>query len=413
MTRRTVIISKGGSVFRTRDGAAKASSSGEQGDTEGLLRHLLTFSDLQVVYFGFYRGPRLSVNGNTLDVVEPYSSGLSEWSLGSEQEERFRKDEEVLESICESRPIGYINVCGYSPTFSVIDNPKGATVQQCNVLYTAPMLNAIRHFKVPRILVNNDPRSYPKDQEMSLMWPEVIPAALLDQCSTEKFQVVGGVEFFRRSAYAMCESWLHTGVEVNESQPRTPCSIIAHAHIEDGCRQRGRNSTWENILAPAEDLQVLYENGMRVYGAGWEHYVDYDPVLMPGKIKPNECIDVALGSKCCPITACAPYFYTGKPFLLLQCGCLPILYGDGTDPYTWDCNGQYMGLDHGLRIRKPGDLRRQIDSHVENYDEFLPLYRETFKPNFTVLDACLAELSDGADVTTAEWFFKYGGYRLC
>jgi hypothetical protein len=415
MSRRTIIVSKGGSVFRTREeGEKKASSSGEQGDTEGLLRHLLTL-DLQVVYFGHYRGEPLcdEKTGNTLCLVTPNTEGITEWSLETEQEVRFRDDEDHLEAVCESYPHAYINVCGYSPTFSMIGNPKGVTVQCCNVLYSAPMLNAIRHFKVPRILVNNDPRSYPKDQEMSLMYPEVIPAALLDQRDLDAKQVIGGQEFERRSVYAACESWLYLEDVAHEWKDRKTieCCTIAHCHIGDGTKRKGRDSSWQTILSPKEDVDYLYDRGFRIYGSGWEHFSQYDLELMPGKLRQDECVALARETICCPVTSCGDWFYTGKPFTLLKNGCLPILYGDGTDPYTWDFAGRYVGLDHRLRITKPGDLKRRVKTHVEFYDELLEYYRERFTPNFAKLDKCLNDLAEGRDCKTEEWFTEFGGYR--
>lgn len=408
--RHSIIVSKGGSCFFTREEARKTSSSGEQGETEGLLRHLLENPNLQVVYFGYYRGEVL----DGLTVVEPTSRGLDEWSLETEQEARFRQDEENLESVLEGTPIAFFNVAGYAPTFSCIGNPKGVTVQQCNVLYTAPMLNAIRHFKAPRIVVNNDPRSYPKDQEMTLMWDEVRPAALLDQRNLDTSMVVGGRQYRRRSVWAKCESWawLPSSHDLFSSLGREfDCMIVAHAHMTDGTRQKGRNDTWQQILNPREDVIELRDKGMRVYGAGWTSYDEYDEVLMPGKIRPDEVINLMSNTFCCPITACGSLFYTGKPYLLLSCGCLPILYGDGIDPYTWDPYGVHLPLSSDLRIFQPGDLKKQVKYHVDNYTELLPMYRERFPKDFTVLDRLTEDLMQGRNWHSDEWFHDYGGYR--
>jgi len=404
--KKSIIITKGGSVFYTREEARKASAVGEQGETEGTIRHLLARGDHQLIYFGQWRGTVL----DGLVHVPSHIDGLNEDSLAREQEEAFAADVAALEAVPGFNPVAYINVAGYSPTMSLIDNPNGAQTQAAAVRYQGPMLNVIRHFKLPRIVVNNDPRSYPKDQEMSLCWPEVRPAALLDQCNDERFMTVGGRKYKRRSVWARAESWAYLEPPSTILPREIPCTVIAHAHIRDGCKQRGRHTSWENILAPDIDVAQLYNQGMRVYGAGWEHYDGHWDGLFPGKVRPNEVTDLLSRSFTCPAVAAAPGFYTGKVYVCVNAGCVPLLYGDGTDPYTWDPNGIFRPLTSRDRIIQPGDLRRIVDHTMSDYDDHIKRWRYLVKPDFTLFDSCVDDLLAGADTSTDEWFARYGGY---
>lgn len=395
-----ILVTKSGSAFYTRRAASRASNVGEQGETEGTLRHLLERDDVRVVYFGAYRGEAL----DGLTVVEPDIEGHDEWTTFARQKEGFENDVAALEP--HGPFVGYLCVAGYSPTMSMIDNPKASTVQAQSVRYQAPMLNVLERFGLPRLVVNNDPRTYPKDQEMSLGWDRARPEALLDQCDDVKQVVVGGRSYTRRSVWARPESWAYHIRRENTDE--LPCVVIAHAHIGDGCKMRDRGYSWSNVLGfPRPD-------GLRVYGRGWEHYPGYDPEVMPGPVKPNEVMDILRTATCCPCVSAGPKFYTGKVYVCEAQGCVPLLYGDGADPFTWDPEGVIEPLDSPWRVVKPGDLLARVNllrrSRADR-EERREFWREACRPRWDVLDRLVDDLLAGRDRTSPSWFRDYGGYR--
>jgi len=395
---KTLLIAKGGGVYRTRAEARKSSAVGEQGETEGTILHLLERRDVRLVYFGKYLGevPR------GLTVVQPHLQDLNEMSTGAYQDECLAADVAELDEYAPF--VGFVNVAGYSPTMSFINNPKQTTTQAACIRYTAPMLNAIQHFKLPRLVVNNDPRTYPKDQEMSMGWPWCVPAALLDQWAGTYSTVVGGVRYQRRSVYARAESWAVPDVFLG-LEKTVPCTCVAHAHIYDGCKQRKREQSWHAVLDDP-NMGWLVEHGFRLYGRGWARTPwSY---LSPGVIKPDEVRAVLGQARYCPCVSAGSHFYTGKPWVLMAQECVPLLYGDGTDPYTWDPYGKMVPLDDPWRVTKPGDLSRLSKMGP---DSQLERWRELLKPDFSLLDQMIDDLLDGETVGDDRWHELYGGYR--
>ena len=367
----TILINKSGCVFRTRDSNKGASKTGEVGETEGVIRHLVERGH-KVVYFGAIRGDL------PCTVVESHiPPDLNELSPGAYQRELWAKDVAALEP---HGPFTHmLQMAGFSPTWSTIDNPNFASIYSAGIRYSGPALHVLHHFGLQRIMINCDPRTYPKDQEMSLTWPEVRPRLVLDQCDSEVVTKVGGKKYRRITRYAGCESWAYLNKFANTGE--VDCAVVAHAHIKDGCRQQGRDQSWRNVL--------LGTNHM-VYGKGWEHYSNYNPDLMPGPIRPNEVQRLLSRVKCSPCVA-QENFYTGKPYVLWSCGCVPLLYGDGQDPYTWDPKEIFLPLNHPWRINKPGDLDRLI----KDVDKMKGHWDRVLKPRWAVLDEIADKIEEG------------------
>lgn len=403
MNQKAIIVCKGGSAFTARTFAARASFVGEQGETEGLLRHLVQRGDLRVIYFGKWRGDRI----DGVEVLEPHVDGLDDLSGGDMQRERFKLDVEAMRALLgPNKPIGLLNVAGYSPTMSHINNPNHATVQAASVRYQAPMLNMLEALKLPRLVINNDPRTYPKDQEMSLMLKYARPRSLLDQWNNECEQVVGRKKYRRRSVWARCESWGY--IEPRENTGAYPVGCVAHAHIGTGIKT-GSAEAWDIVLGGE------LPESMVIYGAGWDKHPLYDPELMPGPITPAQVSDVLSQCVCCPVVSHTPGFYTGKPYVLVANGCIPILFGDGAHKYTYDPYGHMMPLRTYDRIVQPGDLKLIVDSLWDNEvrrDTLLRHWRKVLEPDFTKLDKMLGCLIEhGTEVVDARWWFEeFGGY---
>lgn len=409
--KKTVIVTKAGMVFRTRSTAQRASALGEQGETEGLLRHLLEKDEYCVVYFGRYEGEVLP----GLTVVEPDLDGLSDSSLASEQEEHWQHDYAAIEAaLGSSEPLCMLEICGMANAVSWIGNTNFVNPQACAVRYTGPQMAVLNHFNLKRVSVNNDLRNYPKNFEMTMGWEACRPIALLDQMDSTISRVVNGVRFVRRGVWAKPESWSY----LPAAKPRernVPVSVIAHCHMKDGFRQPDRAECFDAILSPGLDVAGLFDRGMRVYGKGWEHYHLYGslPELFAGPITPSDVGEVLAGTLCCPCVPPGAGYYTNKMYVCVAQGCVPLLYGDGSHRLTYDVLGVYAPLDSSNRVVRPGDLARRARelSDPWRYELEIASWREMLQPDFSTIDALLGELADGADVNGDEWWEKYGGYR--
>ncbi len=384
---KTILIAKGGSVYRTR-AAQHGNATGEQGETEGVIRHLLERNDINLVYFGAYRGEV----PDGLTVIAPDIDRMNnQWALGSDQEDGFRNDNTTLAHL---NPCAFIQTAGYSPTFSMINNPNGATVQSAAIRYTAPMHNALNHFKIPRIVINNDPRTYPRDQEMSKGWPHSKPAALLDQCDKNWNKIVGGTHYRCRSVHARCESWAYHEPSLVENSDMFPAIVLAHAHFKTGIKN-GDQDAWDEVF-PLPD-------GTQVYGEGWEHYHKYSSYIMPGKCKPENALVYLSNRTCCPVVSHTPGFYTGKPWVLMSRGCIPVLH------HSYDPKYILLGKDSPMRIRKSGDFLsianglHRCKSEADSWREF---WKIRLQPNWTLLDRLVDTIVEEKPIS----FETFGGY---
>lgn len=424
---KVVLVSKGGGVFYTRDAAKKASQVGEQGETEGLLRYLAspTWSDeIRVIYHGQWRGDEIP----GVTIHSPSVKGMSEWTTGAEQREQLDRDHarltETIRQVDGDEVLCHINVCGYAPTFSHVDNPNDATVQAAAILYSAPMLDTMQRMKLRRVLVNNDPRTYPRDQEMSKGWPHCRPVALLDQCDREYPTVVGGAKYLRKSVWARAESWAYH--IRGENTDELPVVCVAHCHIADGCRESGRDVSFLRILGDREHDGAggwclddsLVRLGLRVYGRGWEHFSGYEgnAQVFPGPIRPNEVTDVLRRGTCCPAVSAGRGFYTGKVYVCQAQGCIPLLYGDGGDPYTWDPYEIFEPFSSPWRVRYAGDLSRIVTTLRTSPSaraERRATWEALCRPNFDKLDRLLEDLITGdctPESSPDQWHARYGGF---
>jgi hypothetical protein len=286
-----------------------------------------------------------------------------------------------------------VSTAGYSPTFSWIGNPKASQLQAVAIRYQAPMLNALERFKLPRIVINNDPRTYPKDQEMSYGWKYARPQALLDQCDDVSMRVVGGKTYRRVCLHARSESWAYH--IPTENTDEVLCTAVHHAHIKDGCKT-GSSQAWDAILKGTT---------FPVYGKGWEKYEGYDPQRMPGCITPAEVREKLRISTCAPVVSNTPGFYTGKPYVLMSCGCIPILFGS-RHSHTYDPKQLFLPFDSPWRVKRYGDMQKILERvHCER-EELRAHWREVLQPDWKVLDEVVDKLLAGKFVDG-----EYGGYH--
>lgn len=407
----TILVSKMGMVTYTAEEQAKRpakkSSAGEQGTTLAVVDHLLKRGDLTVVFFGAWRG---ETPGGLIH-VDPCVYGMDEYMTAKEQRTRWAED--VLH-VASYEPRLHVTVAGYASSRCHVGNDALATVQLCATRYTAPILNVIQTFKLPRIVILNDVRNVPQEGEMSLGWDHVRPVAVLSQRDKNWSRVIMGKRYDIREVYAAAEHW-RDFVRLPVIEKTLPCTVIGHAHMQEkkGKRLKGYRHVWHDILAPDEDVERLKFMGMRVYGAGWEHYDRYDPGLMLGVVKPHEVMETLARSKTCPCAITGGELYTNKPRFCLAQRCLPLFYGDG-GPYTMDPLGKYQSLDSWLRIRKPGDLLKRVqyfDNNEKPRRDLIDALWKATMPDYSLLDECVDDLLAGRDTGDDDWWEKFGGYR--
>lgn len=385
---KTILICKGGSVWRPR---ASSNARGEMGETEGIIRHLMEKygDDCRFVYYGAYQGEP------PCEAIYPNLVGLDELSSHKDQVVNFETDADRLERFLPI--VGFINVAGYAPTSSFVNNPMSAQVQAAAVRYTAPMLMALKTFGIPRIVVNTDPRTYPRDQEMTWDSDWIRPRALLDQWEDVRTwnKTVGGQRYTVKALPAMVQSWAHQlwNTNLNDGPP----AIVQHAHVATGIKN-GEQNAWQDILFdPPHDLCV--------YGEGWEKSKWYElkNVRFMGKVKADKVLEIFRSVRCSPVVSHTPGFLTGKPYVMYSQGCIPLLHRD------YDRHGRIFPVEHPLRIKDSWMYKNTFNVLKRSdltYGELMAEVQEYLQPDWAVLDALVEDLLQGKDLEDG----RYGGF---
>lgn len=391
MKKKTIIICKGGSVFYTRDLVIER---GEQGETEGIINHLLQRDDVNLVFYGQYRGYEIP----GLTVVQSTIKGLDNYSLKKEQIGAFKKDEEQLAA---HDPIALINVSGQAPTSSLGWNPMGAQILNFAVRYSAPMLMAMGELNLPRICLNNDPRSYPRDQEMRWYSDYCRPVALLDQCEQTIPKVVSGESYRVKSVYGACQSWAFQHEAENE--PLRPAVIVAHAHFKTGIK----------MADPARWYELLdhMPPGTEIYGEGWEHYdgPNKDKLNIKGKLKPGLVFEQFRTSVCGPVVPHTKGFITGKPYVMMSQGCIPIFHPE------YDQDNRILPADHWCRMKSCSEFGKKAHDlwmDKEFREQIKADLREQLKPDWEVFDKLIdTVVRDPQGFMADKYWNDFGGYK--
>lgn len=409
--KKTIVVTKAGVTMRVRSMDHPSSSMHTLGEIEGLLRHLVADPRWDVVYFGRWDGP--GIDG--VRVVEPHVKGFDEFTTLRMQKTGFAQDEAQLEALPFWDPLCMVEFTGMPTSTGFIDNPTASAPAAMSVRYVAPALHVLERYGLPRFLVNNDVRSYPRNQEMSWGYEWTRPLALLDQTEMEKRVTVGRKPFIRRSVMSKTESWTWTP-EVKDAEKNVPACVVAHCYVHSKYHGRDkRASAFDAILSPAADAVELMNEGVKVYGRDWEHYHRYDAMrpMFAGSVSLSECARAMAASKCCPCVAPGPNFVTNKIHFLASQRCVPLLFGDGEHPLTYDALEQYLPLDSDWRVVKSGDFKRRVDELRDEttYNNEMSYWRTVARPDFSLVDAMLGELFAGADPRSDGWHDKYGGYR--
>src|SRR5690606_30690453 len=95
-----------------------------------------------------------------------------------------------------------------------------------------------------------------------------------------------------------------------------------------------------------EELEDLH-----VYGSDWESFSLYEKwkSRFNAEVRGPVATQLYEESLCSP---CVGYERnrSGKAYMIAAAGCVPLLYGDGSDVPTWDREGLVIPLGHPTRI---------------------------------------------------------------
>lgn len=382
---KTILVTKYGMIFRRETIAV-----GEQGETEAVMRHLVGRGDVRVVYFGQWRGD--TIEGVTIE--QSHIEDMDDLATAAQQREGFARDAAVLG---EYDVCGFIMSCGYAPTASMIDNATGSSVQSAAVRMCAPALNAVSVLGAPRVLINSDPRSYPRDAEITDLGGSVRPVALLDQHTWQGPVGIRGRRYMRRGVYAGVEHWPE--IERVEQTCSIPSAVVAHAHAHDGMRSGDSlEAAWTEVLRGCDGP---------VYGRGWD-LTSLRGDRFRGVITPREALGVLSNATSGPILNHTPGFATLKMKTYVSQGCVPLLWSAG--PHSYDPYHRYVPRRGWLRFHSEEELRaktKELEDNDTLRDGLLEELTEILRPNFTMLDEVVDLLVAGDDIS----WHAFGGYK--
>src|SRR6185437_1765242 len=398
-----IVITKSGQSFQTRDG--DKNPRGEIAGTQDLMKHL-SEQGHRVIYFG--------VTKMTLDdmpwcraIVRPDLSGMHQYMSSAEQQERFADSHETLcqalsdEGWDGATPPLWIESCGLSASYSFINNSRGVSPLMSSLRYTAPMLGVMALMRSPRICLVTDTRSYPRDGEMSDKWPELRPAALLDntQHGLDREMTISFKKYRLRSCDSRSWSWPYLDwlEPCPDEEIQWDICGASHCHVGTGFKKKFRDDAWCQLLG---DEGQLFSQGRDdscvMYGEGWAHWSGYEKcgyprreIVFKGPADYGHLMRALSVARASPVVAPVPGFVTNKPVIIASRGCLPIL------GQSWDPTGEIIDMknflrswcwEHSLKIAKL-DLQRR--------SELLMQLRSLFRQDFSVIDQLVADYDAG------------------
>lgn len=386
------MVCKAGMVLHTRarlaSRSARDASRGEQGITEAAVRHLHGRYGDRVFYFG-------RVDGELpCEVVEPDVAGISNLTTGREQRERWEVDLRHVEAM---GPVACLQFAGYSAgswRIGRVQPPVPA------LRYLAPQLNVVDRLDLPRAVVCNDVRSYPKEVEMGREG-RCTPVALLDQRRMTVRTVIGGRPFRRVSVPCGAETWVDPVVPEGAGAPPGDrprrAAAVQHAHILTGNRDKSRDPVFRELFRSLPD-------DFRCWGAGWEHFSGYDEEGLnpgcrrfPGPVRLDRGAEELARTVWSPVVSPAGGYATNKPKFVAACGCVPVGWrgpgGFELPEGPWPSVTSGDELADLIETIPPAGLARDCLAHM--------------RPRWETLDALCDELLVGRGRELGE---EFGGY---
>lgn len=351
----------------------KASPVAGNQDALGVLRYLKD-SQHEVCVFGMAQGdfgcPVFNVNMSGLD-------DLDDPPLFHE-----RADAAIAE-LAAWKPDVCLNVAGAAPTISDPANEWGVRCQMWATRTVMPCLKACHVLDLPRHVVINDPRNYPKDHEVHY-WPRAVPASLLSQRPSEFTRIVRGRKQCLIEVDASAENWWSYGMPYLENAGTKTPIILAHSHFDDK-RVNGngkRESVWDDVIDN-------HDGPLAIYGKGWE--TTRFKCYHCGLLKHDEVQQYLAHHECGPMIPIESNFNTGKlrEYVLAGCTPRPVV----SPSHTYDAREKYVPLDHPTRVHS----HRAWSSWGDK--EWVEHLRQKTAPDFSALERALA----GEKMGGVEW----------
>lgn len=356
---------------------------GEQGDAAGVVKILQSLGH-DVCMYGAIKG---SVPGAHIINWDWNACGMPKDAANANPKTVYAAYDVVLRQLEAWKPDVFIEVTGPCPTLSCVGNPFGVKVFEFAIRYNGIALYSMHQLGLKRVIVSNDPRAIPRDQEMHYM--NVVPAALLTQSNFTFTRGVHGTPYRVHGVYAGAENWWSYG------WPYRPIggdeiNIIAHAHFD---MSKARQSVWSFILSGLEDVDY------NIYGDGWSsEWRGWRGVLPPDMVHAamKRC-------KCAPCIPIGEGWATGKMRQYLINGALPLPYGveDDTILRYWtpfECDDIRFETHERLRELIAMDTRDLIEK-----------YRVLTTPKYGLLEEAVKHFGRGGDIQPE----KFGGFVKC
>lgn len=367
-------------------------------DTAPLLRRLCDTYE-HVAYYGDARDTEL-LPENLERWFDVPTKGVDCMHAHAVEQELMAHLDPVVEAVAEWRPTCVIEVSGPPSTWAWVRNPNWSTTLDYAVKWVAPQFYLYHRLQwLPRYCVVTDPKVYPRNSEMTTMWPAVTPRAVLSQEQRTWQRKIAGVDVTTHAVYGACEYWPTYKLEqmpaVTLADSDIVWGICANAHLAEPRLPKGRTDLWTEIF-DAIDME-----GTRVCGAGWEKHPYYKlyPDAFVGSYTFPQLMKMLNNSWMGVMIPQAPGFATTKVRLYALASCIPRMFGDGEHPMTYDRDARVLPLDHPSRFVL-GAEEYPLAGVIE---EVL----EKTTPNYDLLDALVQEPK--CRWPEPDWLARYGG----
>lgn len=393
MPKPTVVVIKSGSpCYVGGTGTARGDA-----DTPAIIEHLVERGDLDVVFFGAFRG---EIPG--CRVMDPDLRGIFDPRIV------FASDADKIDERCkpyvdELRELGvacYIDSTGPEVSWSWPKNDQGASLMISSARYGGPAKRLMHLVPSHRICVVTDPKCYPRDGEFARMWPSLLPHAVLSQEQRVFDRRVSYVDYKIHTVRSGAEYWLTHRMEPIQNTGEWQVVVAANTHVTDprvgGHGKRPQESDrallWEEVLSRCDSSNT------RICGSGWDKTAAYerDPAMFVGILPTMQDVREFLSTGVCgPMITQRKGFASTKPRLYALSGSVPRFAGD------YDCDAVLLPQDHPARW-----------GH-QSYDivETLELILERTRPNFSLLDRVVDECVAGRCTwPDPAWLATFGGY---
>jgi hypothetical protein len=460
--RTTILVAKTGGLVYFEDALGHQSPTGEQGATAGLVRWLARPEQLaryRTVYLGQWMGTLpegiVGIQPNVYRFDAPDHQNGTPGISPNEQRERLMR---LVDQVSPYEPLAFLNVVGYSPSWCMLWNPRGSKAMTTSLRYVSPQLTVAGELRLPRVVFNADLRCYPRESEMSCMYPSLRPVAVMSQFERtwERPRRVLDRTYRIREVPCGMENWHTEGRRLASEAPGGDLSaededsryaygvsrdvdlcVMSHAHVSDGFGGfserigEGRAAAWDRLLRQPTDVRrELVERWTSVvYGEGWRPECVgslYDADLMLGPVSPAHVVPELLRSRVGLVVT--PWdrdpYVTSKVRYHAWAGCVPVMYGrtdgGGWVPHAGDGVGRYVPLHVGVPFRAydATDLRACLEywcdpsgRHEAERADYARALEVLTRPSFTRAAECVDRLAAGEAIDTEGWWADFGGYR--